>query len=50
LKGLGIETVSNLPGVGRNLQDHLVLKVNYNCTRLNSILVIYGSADSYRYI
>ena len=32
LKSLGIETVSGLPGVGRNLQDHLVLKVNYNCT------------------
>ncbi|KAI4648620.1 uncharacterized protein J4E78_008683 [Alternaria triticimaculans] len=32
LKSLGIETVSGLPGVGRNLQDHLVLKVNYNYT------------------
>jgi len=32
LKSLGIATVSDVPGVGRNLQDHLVLKVNYNCT------------------
>ncbi|KAI4923659.1 uncharacterized protein J4E92_007633 [Alternaria infectoria] len=32
LESLGIETVSGLPGVGRNLQDHLVLKVNYNYT------------------
>ena len=32
LKSLGIESVSDLPGVGRNLQDHLVLKVGYNCT------------------
>jgi len=32
LKNLGIEPISQLPGVGRNLQDHLVLKVNYNCT------------------
>ncbi|KAH9880905.1 hypothetical protein IAQ61_001199 [Plenodomus lingam] len=32
LKNLGIEPVSDLPGVGRNLQDHLVLKVNYNYT------------------
>ncbi|KAJ8107527.1 hypothetical protein OPT61_g8803 [Boeremia exigua] len=30
LKKLGIKSVSNLPGVGQNLQDHLVLKVNYN--------------------
>ncbi|KAI4640376.1 hypothetical protein J4E93_008582 [Alternaria ventricosa] len=32
LKSLGIDTVSGLPGVGRNLQDHLVLKVYYNYT------------------
>lgn len=32
LKKLGIDVVSDLPGVGQNLQDHLVLKVNYNCT------------------
>ncbi|KAF2820284.1 choline dehydrogenase-like protein [Ophiobolus disseminans] len=32
LKTFGIESVSDLPGVGRNLQDHLVLKVNYNYT------------------
>ncbi|KAH9863604.1 hypothetical protein J1614_009536 [Plenodomus biglobosus] len=31
LKSLGIDPVSDLPGVGHNLQDHLVLKVNYNC-------------------
>jgi choline dehydrogenase-like flavoprotein len=31
LGNLGIKTVSDLPGVGQNLQDHLVLKVNYNC-------------------
>jgi choline dehydrogenase len=32
LESFGIESVSNLPGVGQNLQDHLVLKVEYNCT------------------
>lgn len=31
LRKLGIKSVVDLPGVGRNLQDHLVLKVNYNC-------------------
>ena len=33
LKPSGIKSVSDLPGVGQNLQDHLVLKVNYNCTQ-----------------
>ncbi|KAF1851313.1 GMC oxidoreductase [Cucurbitaria berberidis CBS 394.84] len=32
LKTLDIKTVSDLQGVGQNLQDHLVLKVNYNYT------------------
>ncbi|KAF2846944.1 GMC oxidoreductase [Plenodomus tracheiphilus IPT5] len=32
LKRLGIRSVSDLAGVGQNLQDHLVLKVNYNYT------------------
>lgn len=31
LKGLGIKQVVDLPGVGHNLQDHLVLTVTYNC-------------------
>jgi choline dehydrogenase len=31
LRGLGIKPLVDLPGVGQNLQDHLVLKVNYNC-------------------
>ncbi|CAO2658119.1 Nn.00g073790.m01.CDS01 [Neocucurbitaria sp. VM-36] len=32
LKSLGIKLISDLPGVGQNLQDHLVLKVTYNFT------------------
>ena len=32
-KQLGIKPVVDLPGVDKNLQDHLVLKVNYNCSR-----------------
>ena len=31
LTKFGIKIVIDLPGVGQNLQDHLVLKVNYNC-------------------
>jgi choline dehydrogenase-like flavoprotein len=32
LKNFGIKSVVDLPGVGQNLQDHLVLKANYNYT------------------
>ena len=34
LRSLNISVVSDLPGVGQNLQDHLVLKVNYECKSL----------------
>ncbi|WP_033423301.1 choline dehydrogenase [Geopsychrobacter electrodiphilus] len=33
LKGLGIDVVHDLPGVGENLQDHLELYVQYACTK-----------------
>jgi choline dehydrogenase len=33
LKRLGIAPVADLPGVGRNLQDHLFVSVAYACTR-----------------
>jgi choline dehydrogenase len=33
LRSLGIEVVADLPGVGRNLQDHLELYVQYECTK-----------------
>jgi choline dehydrogenase len=33
LESFGIKSVSDLPGVGQNLQDHLVLRVGYNCTQ-----------------
>ncbi|KAF2246817.1 GMC oxidoreductase [Trematosphaeria pertusa] len=32
LSKFGIESVADLPGVGQNLQDHLVLSVGYNFT------------------
>ncbi len=31
LEGLGIEVVSDLPGVGENLQDHLEVYIQYAC-------------------
>ena len=39
LESFGIESVVDLPGVGQNLQDHLVLKVNYNCKYLFRLLI-----------
>ena len=32
LQALGIDVVTNLPGVGQNLQDHLMVPVAYHCT------------------
>ena len=31
LRKVGIKPVVDLPCTGQNLQDHLVMKVNYNC-------------------
>ena len=33
LAALGIEVVEDLPGVGKNLQDHLMVPVNYQCAK-----------------
>jgi choline dehydrogenase len=33
LQSLGIPVVTDLPGVGENLQDHLQLRVMYKCTK-----------------
>jgi choline dehydrogenase len=33
LRGLGIDVVADLPGVGEDLQDHLEVYVQYACTR-----------------
>lgn len=33
LQALGLPVVVNLPGVGRNLQDHLLVAITYECSR-----------------
>jgi choline dehydrogenase len=33
LQSLGIPVVADLPGVGQNLQDHLIVAVAYQCTK-----------------
>ncbi len=37
LRGLGIDPVAHLPGVGRNLQDHLEVYIQYACKQPVSI-------------
>src|SRR5581483_7051455 len=33
LKSLGLPVIADLPGVGENLQDHLMVAVSYECTQ-----------------
>jgi choline dehydrogenase len=42
LRELGIELVHNLPGVGENLQDHLEVTVQVECTQPISIYKYYN--------
>jgi choline dehydrogenase len=50
LRALDIPVVEDLPGVGRNLQDHLDVAVAYRCTEPISVGTIYAAAElEYRY-
>jgi choline dehydrogenase len=50
LRALDIPVVADLPGVGRNLQDHLDVAVAYRCTEPISVGTIYAAAElEYRY-
>ncbi|MEH2233923.1 MAG: GMC family oxidoreductase N-terminal domain-containing protein [Nostoc sp.] len=47
LQALGIELVANLPGVGQNLQDHVVVPVPYEATSdLHTAITSNGIAES----
>ncbi|HEX6183881.1 MAG TPA: choline dehydrogenase [Pyrinomonadaceae bacterium] len=46
LRRLGVEPLADLPGVGRNLQDHLIVAVAYACTRPVSL----ASAEAGRHV
>jgi choline dehydrogenase len=55
LQGLGIPVVHHLPGVGKNLQDHLDVTVVQACTRpvsygLTPATALRGLADIVRYL
>lgn len=50
LQTLDIPVVSDLPGVGQNLHDHLDVAVAYHCTEPISLGTIYAAAElEYRY-
>jgi choline dehydrogenase len=50
LQALDIPVVVDLPGVGRNLQDHLDVAVAYRCTEPISAGMVYAAAElEYRY-
>lgn len=55
LKSLGVKLVNHLPGVGENLQDHLQVRLTYECTEpltINDILrsKLRGMAHGLRYL
>jgi choline dehydrogenase len=50
LQDLGISVLVDLPGVGRNLQDHVDVAVAYQCTEPISVGTVYAAAEiQYRY-
>ena len=45
LASLGIGVLADLPGVGQNLQDHLMAPVAYHCTQPISLALIESDAE-----
>ena len=43
LKHLGIESIAHLPGVGENLQDHLMPRIAFECNTHSTINDMLGS-------
>lgn len=50
LRGLGIRVVAGLPGVGRNLQDHLMAIVAHVCTQPISLMTVEKPINLLRYL
>jgi choline dehydrogenase len=49
LQSLGIDVVRDLPGVGRNLQDHVMVPVAYSCTQPITMAAVGEPAELARY-
>jgi choline dehydrogenase len=50
VRALGIPVVADLPGVGENLQDHLVVAVAYECRQAISMATADTLANRLRYL
>jgi choline dehydrogenase len=48
LRSLGIEIVQELPGVGRNLQDHVNTGVQYECTQPITLLKVLRPWNTFK--
>ena len=49
LQEMGIEVVMDLPGVGQNLQDHLALLMNYQCSQPVSLASAESIGNLFKY-
>jgi choline dehydrogenase len=49
LRSLGIDLVRDLPGVGQNLQDHVMVPVAYSCTQPITMASAHEPAELARY-
>jgi choline dehydrogenase len=49
LKGIGIDPVVDLPGVGKNLQDHLMVSTGYLCKQPVSLMSAESIPNMLRY-
>ncbi len=50
LRGFGIRVVADLPGVGENLQDHLLCGVAYECRQPVSLATAESLPNFFRYL
>jgi choline dehydrogenase len=50
LRSLGLDVVADLPGVGRNLQDHLGVPVSVHCRRPVTLMVAETLSNLLRYL
>lgn len=49
LRSHGIPVVVDLPGVGKNLQDHLLVRVSYTCRQEQPVPILISEASLFTY-
>jgi|SRR5712692_1229693 len=50
LQALSIPPIAHLPGVGQNLQDHLLVPVSYTCTRPITLAAAQSSSNLLKFL